>query len=84
MGETYYKINVNGTESEESDDYDSISTRWSHIADVLEGRGGHAILYKRSAHDISILELLASHNDWTIIGDIAISPWEVFAELNMG
>jgi len=84
MADYYYKISVNGTESDESDDYDSISERWSNLANVLEGRGGHAVLYRRSVHDKSILRLLADSSQWIVIDDLAISPYEVFAEINAG
>ena len=84
MADYYYKISVNGTESDESDDYDSISDRWSNLANVLEGRGGHAVLYRRSVHDKSILRLLADSSRWIVIDDLAISPYEVFAEINAG
>ena len=84
MADYYYKISVNGTESDESDDYDSISERWSNLANVLEGRGGHAVLYRRSVHDKSILRLLADSSLWMVVDDLAISPYEVFAEINAG
>ena len=84
MAKYYYKIAVNGTESEESNDYDSVSDRWSNIANVLEGRGGHAVLYRRSVHGKSILGLLADPSKWLVVGNIAISPYEVFAEITTG
>jgi len=84
MAKYYYKIAVNGTESEESNDYDSISNRWSNIAGILEGRGGHAVLYRRSVHDKSILRLLADPSQWLVVDNIAISPYEVFAEITAG
>lgn len=82
MSETYYKITVNGTESDETQDYDDISTRWSNIAGILEGRGGHAVLSSRSVHGLDIMPLLSNPENWIIVDNVAISPWNVIAKID--
>lgn len=81
---TYYKINVNGTDSNETNDYNDINKRWSNIANILEGRGGQAVLYKRSVHNLNIIPLLTNPDNWIVLDDFVISPWEVLAEIDAG
>jgi len=83
MAGYYYKISVNGTESDETNNYNDIAARWKNIADTLEGRGGHAVLYRRSVHNKSIMELLTDPSRWLVIGDKAFGPHEIFAELTL-
>ena len=78
-----YKLNVNGTESDETRDYQSVSDRWSKIADTLEGRGGNAKWMRRAICSNDIIRLLTRPEKWMVIGENAIGPWEIFAELNL-
>ena len=77
-----YKISVNGTTSQPSSDYADISARWSRIAGTLEGRGGHAVLYRRDSYHLDILPGLAYLDGWIITKTSALSPWEIAAEIN--
>lgn len=75
-----WKILYNGTESAIADIYPG--DRWTRIADTLDGRGGHAVLYGRTINEADILGMLADTTGWIRLGDRAISPWQILSEIN--
>ena len=76
-----YRITIN--KQAQSKIMDSFpGEQWSSAMDVLESRGGCAILERRLITDQSIFELLGDspYKGWIQVNDLVISPWEVFAE----
>lgn len=82
--DTYqYRITVNGTQSEITD-YDTLTPRWTRIAELYDSRGGiDAVLerrlittthiYKFGVDPVSYINLPGT--------DVVVCPWEVIAAM---
>lgn len=77
-----YRINYNGADSGVIN-YSAIDQRWSVIAQVIEDRGGHAVLYQRTVFDdADILDGLTDKTGWLKLNNNkTLSPWVILAEL---
>jgi hypothetical protein len=81
MDKFQYKISVNGAEGRILDS--SPDKDWKRIAEFLEARGGHAILYRRFITTPDILPLLADKTGIIRLGDVVVCPWRIIAELEL-
>jgi len=74
-----YRITVNGTQGQVLDALPS--QQWSHVADVLEARGGYATLERRLVTDKSFLDF--QPDNVIALGEHVFTHWETFAELDL-
>lgn len=84
-----YRITVNGSQSDITNDYASITERWSRIAERLEARGGVAVLETRLVTDRDIMALVVDPRGYIQVNDengnpITVCPWHDLANLDMG
>lgn len=56
--------------------------QWSRIAEVCETRGLTAQLDRRTISDPDLLPLLTNPAGYVLLGQVLISPWEPFAQMN--
>lgn len=74
-----YRVTVNGAISKILDSCPS--EQWSKAAEYIEDRGGICTLERRLVTDLDIKESLTTLAGWLFLKDKAISPWEIFAQV---
>jgi len=77
-----YKITVNGAQGPVLNEYPALG--WQAIADALEARGGHAVLYRRLVADsVDVADVTLVYGSHIKAGGKLVFRWTVFAELDL-